>query len=103
MPETAIYWDDVANHNQKQEKAPKSYDFDAFFVAVQHYRCSGEAGLDYIFAFGENQSVAAVETGGKQMSTGHLHLMGSSPFPFHARNKGHPLGMSFIFGGRGGT
>ena len=27
-----------------------------------------------IFAFGENYSVAAVETGGKQMSPGHLHL-----------------------------
>ena len=24
--------------------------------------------------------VAAVETGGKQVSTGHLHLIGSSPF-----------------------
>ena len=57
------------------------------FVAVQHYRCSGGAGLDYIFAFGENQSVAAVETGGKQMSTGHLHLIGSNPFPFHAKIK----------------
>ena len=33
----------------------------------------GEAGLDCIFTFGENYRVAAVETGGKQMSTGHLH------------------------------
>ena len=34
-------------------------------------------GLDY---FGcASYGIAAVETGGKQMSAGHLHLMGSSP------------------------
>ena len=32
-----------------------------------------------IFTVGENSCVAAVETGGKQMSTGHLHLSGFKP------------------------
>ena len=50
----------------------------------------GEAGLDYIFVFGETHRVATVKTGGKQMSTGHLQLMGSSPLLFHIKNKGHP-------------
>ena len=40
----------------------------------------GEAGLDYLFAFGENHRVAAVKTGGKQMSTGHLLLDGFKLF-----------------------
>ncbi len=35
----------------------------------------------YIFFFEENSGVAAVETGGKQMSTGHLQLDGFSSAP----------------------
>ena len=47
--------------------------------------------------FGEkNYGVAAVETGGKQMSTGHLHLMGSNPSPYFLPNKKrHPNGWRF--------
>jgi len=69
------------------------------------WRTSGsEAGLDCIFAFGKNYRVAAVKTGGKQMSTGHLQLVGfKSPCPCSPNKKGHPDGCPFLFGGRGGT
>ncbi len=42
--------------------------------------------------------VAAVETGGKQMSTGHLHLDGSNPIAVSAeKKKAHPNGCAFFF------
>jgi len=65
---------------------------------------ANEAGLDCIFAFGKNYGVAAVGTGGKQMSTGHLQLVGfKSHGPCSPNKKGHPDGCPFLFGGRGGT
>ena len=63
----------------------------------------GEAGLDYIFTFGENYRVAAVETGGKQMSTGHLHYDGFKSLAHLIKNKSTSVWMCFLFGGRGGT
>ena len=48
-------------------------------VAIRIFRQTRLAlhrkGLVYIFAFGKNYGVAAVETGGKQGSTGALHLI----------------------------
>ena len=41
----------------------------------------------------ENYSVAAVESGGKQMSTGHLHLDGFKfLFPTTKKQRRHPVG-----------
>jgi len=62
----------------------------------------GEAGLAYIFTFGENYRVAAVETGGKQMSTGHLHLDGFKSLIYQAKNKGHPKGCPLFLVGEAG-
>lgn len=50
----------------------------------------------------ENFGVAAVETGRKQMSAGHLHLdRFQSHFPPYKIKK-TPGWVSFIFGGEGG-
>jgi len=45
-----------------------------------------------IFAFGENYSVAAVETGGKQMSPGHLHLDRFESLTATNKNSRYPVG-----------
>jgi hypothetical protein len=55
------------------------------------------------FFLRKNYGVAAVETGGKQISTGYLHLDGFKSFRLaQQKEKGHPNGCPF-FGGRGGT
>ena len=61
----------------------------------------GEAGLELHSRPGmdENIGVAAVFFGGKQMSTGHLHHIGSSPFL--TKQKRHPIGCLFLVGEAG--
>ena len=44
----------------------------------------------------ENYGVAAVETGGKQMSTGHLHLDGFKSLTSITNKKNHPVGWFFL-------
>ena len=79
-------------------------DVSFILVDTKHYGCSGEAGLDYIFTFDKNYRVAAVETGGKRMSTGHPHLDGFKSHSLPVKNKRDiRKDVSFIFGGRGGT
>ena len=49
---------------------------------LQIYNSGQDNRTRFAFSFRrkENYGVAAVETGGKQQSTGLLHLIGSSPF-----------------------
>ena len=63
----------------------------------------GEAGLDLHSRPGvdENEGVAAVETGGKQQSTGLLHIDRFKSLS--DQNKKASTRMPFCFGGRGGT
>ena len=55
------------------------------------------AGLDLHFLFPgeENYSVTAVETGGEQMSTGHLYLDGFEPYRLIAKRSTPVRGASF--------
>ena len=50
----------------------------------------------------ENFGVAAVETGGKQMSTGHLHFDGFKSLFITTKIKKTPGWVSSLFGGDGG-
>ena len=55
-------------------------------------------GFVCIFACGENYGVAAVETGGKQMSTGHLYFIFESHY-LQRKEKAAPKGAAFLFWG----
>ena len=63
----------MASQNGEKEESDHvlRHSFDVVF-ASRLFRVR-RTGLVCIFAFGENYGVAAVETGGKQQSTGLLH------------------------------